>query len=123
MPITKSELINETAISCGMARDDARNVVEQFFRVVQDLIKEGKSIEIRGFGTFSPKTCNSRVGRNLQTGELISLAPHKSMNFKFSHELKASIGKLPADSGKSVSLQEKVSSGKMPAADKTSASR
>jgi len=121
MPITKSELINDTAISCGMARDNAKNVVEQFFQVVQDLIKEGKSIEIRGFGTFSPKTCNSRVGRNLQTGELISLAPHKSMSFKFSPELKAQIGKLPVDSRKSVSLQEQVGLGKMPATDKTPA--
>ena len=91
MPITKSDLINETAISCGMARDDARKIIEQFFHVVQDIIKEGKSIEIRGFGTFSPKTCNSRVGRNLQTGELISLAAHRSMSFKFSPELKAKI--------------------------------
>jgi nucleoid DNA-binding protein len=91
MPITKSDLINETAISCGLTRDDAKVSIEQFFDVVKDIIKEGNSLEIRGFGTFSPKTCNPRLGRNLKTGELIPLAASKSMNFKFSSELKARI--------------------------------
>ena len=98
MPITKNDLINETAISCGVTRDYARISIEQFFDVVRDTIKAGKSLEIRGFGTFSPKTCNPRLGRNLQTGELIPLATSKSMNFKFSPELKAGItdSKVPS---------------------------
>jgi len=91
MPITKNDLINETAILCGITRDDVRIAIEQFFNSVKDSIKEGKSLELRGFGTFSPKTCNPRVGRNLQTGELIPLATGRSMNFKFSSELKAKI--------------------------------
>jgi nucleoid DNA-binding protein len=91
MPITKNDLINETAILCGITKDYVRIAIEQFFDVVKDSIKTGKSLELRGFGTFSPKTCNPRVGRNLQTGELIPLAVGKSMNFKFSSELKARI--------------------------------
>ncbi|MDR2594016.1 MAG: integration host factor subunit beta [Fibromonadaceae bacterium] len=91
MPITKNDLINETAILCGITRDDVRIAIEQFFNAVKDSIKDGKSLELRGFGTFSPKTCNPRVGRNLQTGELIPLATGRSMNFKFSSELKAKI--------------------------------
>ena len=91
MPITKSDLINETAISCGLARDYAKVSIEQFFDVVKDFIKAGNSLEIRGFGTFSPKTCSPRQGRNLKTGELIPLAASRSMNFKYSSELKAKI--------------------------------
>jgi integration host factor subunit alpha len=91
MPITKSDLINETAISCGTSRDEVRIVIEQFFDVVKDAIKAGNSMEIRGFGTFSPKTCNPRVGRNLQTGKLIPLTARKSASFKFSQELRARI--------------------------------
>ena len=91
MPITKGDLINETAISCGLARDYVKVSVEQFFDTVKDFIKAGNSLEIRGFGTFSPKACSPRLGRNLKTGELIPLAASKSMNFKFSSELKAKI--------------------------------
>ncbi|MDR1813117.1 MAG: integration host factor subunit beta [Candidatus Fibromonas sp.] len=94
MPITKSDLINDAAILCGVTRDYAKIIIEQFFDVVKDTIKEGKSLEIRGFGTFSPKTCNPRIGRNLQTGELIPLAASKSMNFKFSTEIKTPITSL-----------------------------
>ncbi|MDR1830926.1 MAG: HU family DNA-binding protein [Candidatus Fibromonas sp.] len=99
MPITKSDLINETAISCGMSRDNVRSSIEQFFDVVKDTIKAGNSLEIRGFGTFSPKTCNPRLGRNLKTGELIPLAASKGMNFKFSSELKTKVTGLAAKKG------------------------
>jgi integration host factor subunit alpha len=91
MPITESDLINDTVISCGVSRDYARVAIEQFFDVVKDSIKAGNSLEIRGFGTFSPKTCNPRKGRNMQTGELIPLASRKSITFKFSSELKGRI--------------------------------
>ncbi|MDR3002574.1 MAG: HU family DNA-binding protein [Fibromonadaceae bacterium] len=91
MPITKNDLINETAISCGTTKDCAKVVVEQFFDVVKDIVKAGNSLEIRGFGTFSPKTCNPRLGRNLQTGELVPLAACKSVSLKFSSEIKAAI--------------------------------
>ncbi len=91
MPITKSDLINETAISCGVTKNYARISIEQFFDAVKDTIKAGNSLEIRGFGTFSPKTCNPRLGRNLKTNELIPLAAGKGVSFKFSSELKAKI--------------------------------
>jgi len=109
MPVTKNDLINETAILCGITRDYVRIAIEQFFHVVRDSIKTGKSLEIRGFGTFSPKTCNPRVGRNLQTGELIPLAIGKSMTFKFSSELKAKITSSdikPAVASKRVRFRE-----------------
>lgn len=91
MPITKSDLINETAISCGLARDYAKIAIEQFFEVVKDIIKSGNSLELRGFGTFSPKACNPRFGRNIKSGKLIPLAASKSMSFKYSPELKAKV--------------------------------
>jgi nucleoid DNA-binding protein len=109
MPITKNDLINETAILCGITKDYVRIAIEQFFDVVKDSIKTGKSLELRGFGTFSPKTCNPRMGRNLQTGELIPLATGKSMNFKFSSELKAKIAGSafkPAAASKRVRVRE-----------------
>ncbi|MCL2101051.1 MAG: HU family DNA-binding protein [Fibromonadales bacterium] len=96
MPITKNDLINETAISCGVTKDYARVAIEQFFDVVKDIVKAGDSLEIRGFGTFSPKTCSPRLGRNIKTGELMPLAACKSMSFKFSSEIKAAVtGSMP----------------------------
>jgi nucleoid DNA-binding protein len=91
MSVTKNDLINETAILCGLTKDYVKITIEQFFDAVKDFIKADKSLEIRGFGTFSPKTYSQRTGRNLQTGELIPLAAGKSMSFKFSSELKAGI--------------------------------
>jgi nucleoid DNA-binding protein len=110
MSITKNDLINETAISCGITKEYAKIAIEQFFDVVKDSIKTGNSLEIRNFGTFSPKLCNPRIGRNLQTGELIPLAARKSMSFKFSSEFKARITgsalKAPIAASKQVQVRE-----------------
>jgi len=98
MPITKYDLINDTAISCGAQRETVKIVVEQFLSVVKDSLKESHSLEIRGFGTFSSKKCNPRAGRNLQTGELIPLAAYKNVSFKYSSKLRAKIaGSSPKD--------------------------
>ncbi|MDR0515448.1 MAG: HU family DNA-binding protein [Fibromonadaceae bacterium] len=91
MPVTKYSLINDTAISSGVQRESVKIVVEQFFDAIKDLVKDEHSLEIRGFGTFSPKNCNPRKARNLQTGELIPMAAYKSISFKFSSGLKDKI--------------------------------
>jgi len=118
MSITKSDLINETAIACGTSREYAKIAIEQFFDVVKDSIKSGNSLELRGFGTFSPKTCNPRIGRNLQTGGLIPLAARKSVSFKFSSELKAKITgsafKAPAVAKEQVQARELEEIGSLP---------
>jgi nucleoid DNA-binding protein len=93
MPITKSNLINDTAISSSAQRDSVKVVVEQLFSVIKDFVKEGRSLELRGFGTFSPKKCSPRKARNLRTGELIPMSESKSVTFKFSAGLKNKVTK------------------------------
>jgi len=95
MSITKNDLINDTTISCGVQRNTAKLVIEQFLNVVKDSIKDGNSLELRGFGTFSPKLYNPRSGRNIKTGELVPIAASKSLFFKFSPELKSKITGMP----------------------------
>jgi nucleoid DNA-binding protein len=93
MPITKNNLINDAAISSSADRNSAKIVVEQFFSVIKDYIKEGHSLELRGFGTFSPKKCNPRKARNLKTGELITMDESNSVTFKFASGLRNKVTK------------------------------
>jgi nucleoid DNA-binding protein len=93
MPITKNNLINDAAISSSADRNSVTIVVEQFFIVIKDYVKEGRSLELRGFGTFSPKKCSPRKARNLKTGELITMNESNSVTFKFASGLKNKVTK------------------------------
>lgn len=54
-------------------------LLEKSLREVQ---KDGARIEIRGFGTFSQRLRNPRVGRNPRTGDSVDLPERKMIFFK-----------------------------------------
>ena len=55
-------------------------------------MKEGKRIEVRGFGVFTVKTRESRMGRNPKTGAVVYIAGRKVPSFKVGKELKKLVG-------------------------------
>lgn len=87
--ITKQDLIQEIAKSTGFIRTDIKAVVEQFLGIVSTKLVEGRSIELRGFGTFACKARKSRPARNPRTGEEVLLADRIVPTFKFCNEVKA----------------------------------
>ncbi|HEX5790261.1 MAG TPA: HU family DNA-binding protein, partial [Luteolibacter sp.] len=48
-------------------------------------------VQIIGFGTFEVKSRAARIGRNPKTGESMPIAASKSVGFKASSALKASV--------------------------------
>lgn len=87
--ITKQDLIQEIAKSTGFVRTDIKAVVEQFLGIVSEKLVEGRSIELRGFGTFACKSRKGRPARNPRTGEEVLLADRIVPTFKFCNEVKS----------------------------------
>jgi DNA-binding protein HU-beta len=54
-------------------------------------VKKEKKVQIIGFGTFEVKKRAARQGRNPKTGEAMKIAASKSVGFKPSSVLKASL--------------------------------
>jgi DNA-binding protein HU-beta len=81
--VTRQSLISEVCDSTGMHQSAVRPIVESFFACIQEQLAKGNSIEIRGFGTFSPCKRRSRIARNLSTGESLPLPESYSANLKF----------------------------------------
>jgi DNA-binding protein HU-beta len=52
-------------------------------------LRDGKNIEIRGFGSFKVKKRKGRVARNPRTGEQVQVDEHYVPIFKVSKDLKA----------------------------------
>lgn len=89
--ITKQDLIQEIAHSTGFVRGDIKTVIEQFLEIIGEKLIEGRSIEIRGFGTFACKERKARPARNPRTGDSVQLADRVVPTFKFSSEIKSRI--------------------------------
>lgn len=83
---TKLDLCNQIAQELNKSMTDVKPVIEIFLdRILHNLSKENR-IEIRGFGAFSVKRRNHRIGRNPRTGETVEIPSYKAPYFKFSKE-------------------------------------
>lgn len=52
---------------------DAEKIVNTIFEEITDAMARGDRVELRGFGAFSVKQRDARVGRNPRTGESVKV--------------------------------------------------
>ena len=65
----KSELVQKIAEHYPeLYQRDAENVVNAILEEIGNALSRGDRVEIRGFGAFSTKQRDARVGRNPRTG-------------------------------------------------------
>jgi DNA-binding protein HU-beta len=86
--MTKADIVDKVASGTGLTKLETEVIIEGFFKTVIDALKEGKGIEIRGFGSFKVKRKNSRQARNPKSGEQVFVPEHYVPTFKFSKEFK-----------------------------------
>jgi Bacterial nucleoid DNA-binding protein len=65
--VTKKDIVEIISNATGLTQVDTRIVVESFLEAVSKTLREGKNIEIRGFGRFKIKERKARMGRNPHT--------------------------------------------------------
>lgn len=87
--MTKSELIAMLANKQShLLPQDVELAVNNIVQVLTASLANGERIEIRGFGGFSTKSREPRMGRNPKTGELVSLPNRQAVHFKPGLDLK-----------------------------------
>ncbi len=86
--MTKADIVDIIATATGLTKVETEAVVDGFIQTVIDSMRNGKNIEIRGFGSFKVKKRKGRVARNPRTGEQVMVAEHFVPIFKVSKELK-----------------------------------
>ncbi|AFX99601.1 integration host factor, beta subunit [Candidatus Endolissoclinum faulkneri L2] len=73
--MTKSELIVRLVeTNPHLFQRDVECVVSTVFQKITEALIRGDRVELRGFGAFSIKQREARVGRNPRTGESVSVA-------------------------------------------------
>jgi len=70
----RSELIQKIADeNPHLYQRDVERIVNTIFDEVTGAMARGDRVELRGFGAFSVKQRDARVGRNPRTGETVSV--------------------------------------------------
>ena len=86
--MTKADIVDKVAAGTGLTKLETEAIIEGFFKTVIEALKDGKGIEIRGFGSYKVKKKNSRQARNPKTGEQVHVPDHFVPTFKFSKDFK-----------------------------------
>jgi integration host factor subunit beta len=87
--MTKSELILHLAEkNPHLYHRDVERIVSAIFDEITAALARGDRVELRGFGAFSVKRRDARVGRNPRTGESVRVAEKHVPFFKTGKQLR-----------------------------------
>ncbi len=81
--MTKSELIQHVAeLNPHLYHRDVERIVTTIFEEISEALARGDRVELRGFGAFSVKRRDARIGRNPRTGAAVQVAEKHIPFFK-----------------------------------------
>ena len=66
--MNKSQLVDQIATDADISKAAAGRALDSFIEAVTGALKDGDSVALVGFGTFSVRERAARTGRNPQTG-------------------------------------------------------
>ena len=85
----RSELIRKLADSNpDLPAEDVERLIVAIFEAISARLAAGGRVELRGFGAFSTRLRDGRIGRNPRTGEPVSVAAKRVPYFKPGKEMR-----------------------------------
>jgi len=86
--VVRSELIQKLREEHpALPLKTAEAIVEVMFGAMLTTLARGNRVELRGFGSFMPRTRSARMSRNPRTGEVVPVAEKKVAYFRASRSL------------------------------------
>jgi integration host factor subunit beta len=86
--MTKSDLIEHLCQVEKLPKGRAELLVNTIFDCLEQSLRRGERIEIRGFGSFEIRHYRAYQGRNPRTGSTVAVKPKRLPFFKVGKELK-----------------------------------
>ena len=85
----KSELVQRIAEHIPhLYQRDVENIVNAILDEIVAALARGDRVELRGFGAFSVKRRDARIGRNPRTGDSVQVAEKQIPFFKTGKQLR-----------------------------------
>ena len=85
----KSELVQRLAArNAHFYQRDIENIVDAILGEITETLARGDRVELRGFGAFSTKQRQARIGRNPRTGDKVPVMEKHVPFFKTGKEMR-----------------------------------
>lgn len=91
--MTKADLADKIYEKVGLPKKESEEMIEVLFSSMKNILSEGESIKVSGFGTFLVRKKSARKGRNPKTGLELQISQRKVITFKPSLQFKAAVEK------------------------------
>ena len=86
--MTRTEVIDALATRTGMEKKDVKQFLEGLTSVVEDAIRSGGEVPLKGLGKFKVQHRKARIGRNPLTGAEIQIQAKTVAKFTMAKALK-----------------------------------
>lgn len=87
--MTRSELIQHIAeMNPHLYHRDVERIITTIFDEISEALAQGDRVELRGFGAFSVKERDARIGRNPRTGDAVQVSAKRIPFFKTGKQLR-----------------------------------
>ena len=90
--MNKTELIEHIATNADISKAAATRALEATVEAIKTTLREGGTVSLVGFGTFTVGTRGERAGRNPRTGAAIKISAAKVPKFRPGKALKDALG-------------------------------
>lgn len=92
--MTRSELVQRlTQSECKLTLAQAEQSISAILDKIGAALAQGDRVELRGFGVFTTRARDSRVGRNPRTGQPVDVKAKKIPFFKTGKHLRDCLNK------------------------------
>ena len=90
--VIRSELVQKLCdLNPELTSHDVEAIVSTFFDEITLRLAANGRVELRGFGAFSTRARDARVGRNPRTGETVDVDAKRVPYFKPGKEMRANL--------------------------------
>ena len=86
-----TELVDAIAEANDLSKAKAKEVINSIFAKIVEAAKRGDDVVVNGFGRFAVKERSAREGRNPATGAPLQIPASKSLAFKMSKPVGATL--------------------------------
>jgi integration host factor subunit alpha len=91
MTLTKAQIVEALFDKNIFTKTHSALIIDTLFELIKQSLQNGEDVLISGFGKFSVREKQQRIGRNPITGEPMTLSPRKVVTFKCSGVLRAAM--------------------------------
>lgn len=80
--MNKTDIIHTVSRKAGVPQTITTEIIDSFLDTIVESLASGDHVTLTGFGTFTVKHCDQRQGRNIRTGEPVTIPAKAAPTFR-----------------------------------------